>query len=348
MCAKVTCVSDKSKAPAKPEKGSRRRRVGVLALVVLGRPLHLHLDVERLDSRRRTRRGRLGEHELPAPAERRRPQRPLRLHRRPGLRGERRRGSPRGSAARAAEAARRPASPPSFAESPTTRSTGRSRGRVCRSSGARRTGRSTPSSSTSSRANTERLQLTKGAVVLNVDQIVADVAGAIGAGEGAARGAPGSDRADHDPEVRSAEHRPEDRQVAEDALVLAARPRASPCGRARCTWRPAAAADDSQHRLEPGDHRAPHPRHPQGRGQCGHRQPRRDGVGESGGERRLDRAYVTARTVGGGRDLRRARDRARDVVLGPRKTRDGGPQMAGARFSRPRADRARDPCRRPA
>ena len=35
-CAKVTCVSDKSKAPAKSEKASRRRRVGVLALVVLG------------------------------------------------------------------------------------------------------------------------------------------------------------------------------------------------------------------------------------------------------------------------------------------------------------------------
>ena len=35
-CAKVTCVSDKSKAPAKPEKGTRRRRFAVTALVVLG------------------------------------------------------------------------------------------------------------------------------------------------------------------------------------------------------------------------------------------------------------------------------------------------------------------------
>jgi hypothetical protein len=36
LCAKVTSVSDKSKAPAKAEKGSRRRRAGVLALIVLG------------------------------------------------------------------------------------------------------------------------------------------------------------------------------------------------------------------------------------------------------------------------------------------------------------------------
>ncbi len=34
--------------------------------------------------------------------------------------------------------------------------------------------------------NTERLQLTDGNVVLNLDQIVTDVTGAIGAGEGAA------------------------------------------------------------------------------------------------------------------------------------------------------------------
>ena len=88
-------MSDKSKAPAKPEKGSRRRRIGVTTLVVLGALCIFISTLERLDSRRRTRRGRLGGTRAPSSCRAKTSATSLSIyHRRPGLRVERRRGSP--------------------------------------------------------------------------------------------------------------------------------------------------------------------------------------------------------------------------------------------------------------
>ena len=116
----------KSKTPAKPEKGSRRRRAGVLALIVLGalcifistlsiwiRDVALDPD-EWANTSAQVRRARTS-------ATSSRSTSSTRLH------GERRRGAPRGGPAGAASRWQAP-SPRNSAESPTTRSPGLSHG----------------------------------------------------------------------------------------------------------------------------------------------------------------------------------------------------------------------------
>ena len=273
-CAKVTCVSDKSKAPAKPEKGSRRRRVGVLALVVLGalcifistlsiwiRDVALDEDewantsaqlLQSEDVRNVLSVYIVDQAYTASDAEARlEAALPEQLKPLAGPISAQLRGV-------AYDAVARALARPRVQELWRTANRALNAQLVDLLEG-----------------NTERLQLTNGNVVLNLDQIVTDVTGAIGAGEGAAGALQGRIEPITILQVRSAEHSPEDRQVAEGALVLAVRPRRRPVGGRGLLARPAPAADDSQHRLEPGDHRAPHPRHPQGRGQCGHRQPRR-------------------------------------------------------------------------
>ena len=147
-CAKVTCVSDKSKAPAKSEKGSRRRRVAVLALIILGA---LCIFISTLSVW--IRDVALDEDVWPETSSQL-------------LQSENIRKSlsiylvDQAYASSDAEVRLQEALPeqlkplqarsrPSSKESPTTLSTGRSSGRASRSSGALRTGRSTPSSSPS-------------------------------------------------------------------------------------------------------------------------------------------------------------------------------------------------------
>jgi hypothetical protein len=166
----------------------------------------------------------VGEHERPAPAERGCPERPLRLHRRPELRGERRRSAPRGCAAGAAEAPGRP----DLRTAPRSRLRGGRAGvrKAARAGalalgepGGQRPARRPPRG----RHGAAPADGRRRSLEPRPDRCRRDRVGRRGRGRG--RSARGSDRADHDPRIRPAELGPEGRQVPEGGLVLAVHPR---------------------------------------------------------------------------------------------------------------------------
>jgi putative oligomerization/nucleic acid binding protein len=179
------CVSDKSKAPAKPKKGSRRRRIGVTTLVVLGalcifistlsiwiRDVALDPDewantssqvLQSEDVRNVLSVYIVDQTFATSDAEARLEETlPERLKPLAGPLSAQLRGVAYDAVARALER-------------PRVQELWRSANRAVNAQLVDLL-----------EGNTERLQLTNGAVVLNLDQIVANVTGRVGAGEGAA------------------------------------------------------------------------------------------------------------------------------------------------------------------
>ena len=344
-CAKVTCVSDKSKAPAKTEKGSRRRRVGVLALVVLGalcifistlsiwiRDVALDEDdwantssqlLQSEDVRNVLSVYIVDQAYTASDAEARLEEAlPEQLKPLAGPISAQLRGVAYDAVARALAR-------------PRVQELWRTANRAVNAQIVDLL-----------EGNTERLQLTNGNVVLNLDQIVTDVTGAIGAGEGAAGALQG--RIEPITILKS-----DQLSTAQKIVKWLKALSFWPFVLGVALWAGAvylaagtAAADDSQHRLEPGDHRAPHPRHPQGRGQCGHRQPRR----------RRSRCRAAAKDVWTVLTSLLAQSAVAGIFVGlvtvlamwfsgPGKRATAGRKWLAPAFRDHPLDRARDPCR---